>query len=105
MIELESVRFQYEDMKMAFNLEVPQGSFTAIIGPSGAGKSTLLSLIAGFETPLSGLIVIGGKDMAGIPPNRRPVSMIFQDNNVFAHLDIWQNTAIGLAPNLRLTPL
>ena len=103
MIELESVRFQYKDMKMAFDLEVPRGSFTAIIGPSGAGKSTLLSLIAGFETPLSGRIVIGGKDMADVPPNLRPVSMIFQDNNVFAHLDLWQNTAIGLAPNLRLT--
>src|SRR5260221_7995868 len=102
MIELEAVRFQYEEMKMAFDLEVSKGSLTAIIGPSGAGKSTLLSLIAGFETPFSGRIVIGGKDMADVPPNLRPVSMIFQDNNAFAHLDLWQNTAIGLAPNLRL---
>ena len=103
MIELERVRFDYEDMKMAFDLQVPQGALLAIIGPSGAGKSTLLSLIAGFDTPLSGRVAIAGADMAGVPPDARPVSMIFQDHNTFAHLDVWQNVALGVSPSLRLS--
>ena len=102
MIRLEQVVFKYEDMTMSFDAEIPDGCFLAIIGPSGAGKSTLLNLIAGYETPLTGRITINGKDMAGLGPHERPVSMIFQDNNVFAHLDVWQNAAIGIAPSLRL---
>jgi thiamine transport system ATP-binding protein len=103
MIRLDKVSFRYDDMMMEFDLVVPKRSLTAIIGPSGAGKSTLLSLIAGFDAPLSGRVLIDGRDMAGIPPDQRPVSMIFQDNNVFAHLDLWQNVAIGLSPGLKLT--
>ena len=104
MISLDDVSFRYEDMKMCFTLDVPKGSLTAVIGPSGAGKSTLLSLIAGFDLPVSGSIRIAGHDMAGLTPDQRPVSMIFQDNNVFGHLDLRQNVAIGLSPSLRLTP-
>jgi thiamine transport system ATP-binding protein len=103
MIELERVRFDYEDMKMVFDLKVPRGALLAIIGPSGAGKSTLLSLIAGFDTPLSGRIAIAGADMAEVPPDARPVSMIFQDHNTFAHLDVWRNVALGISPSLRLS--
>jgi thiamine transport system ATP-binding protein len=103
MIELQHATFHYEDMAMDFDMAVPKGSFTAVIGPSGGGKSTLLSLIAGFEMPLTGRILIGGQDMSGVAPSDRPVSMIFQDNNVFAHLDLWQNVAIGLSPGLKLT--
>ena len=102
MIDLDRVTFRYEDMPMEFTLAVPQGVFAAIIGPSGGGKSTLLSLIAGFDPPLSGTIRIGGTDVAGVPPARRPVSMIFQDHNVFAHLDLWTNVALGVSPSLRL---
>lgn len=102
MIELQHVTFRYETMLMDFDITVPKGSFTAVIGPSGGGKSTLLLLIAGFEEPLSGTIRIGGQDMAGVPPSERPVNMVFQDNNVFSHLDLWQNVAIGLQPSLRL---
>ena len=104
MISLDDVSFRYEDMKMCFTLDVPKGSLTAVIGPSGAGKSTLLSLIAGFDLPVSGSIRIADRDMAGLTPDQRPVSMIFQDNNVFSHLDLRQNVAIGLSPSLRLTP-
>ena len=103
MIRLEQVVFKYEDMTMSFDAEIADGCFLAIIGPSGAGKSTLLNLIAGYETPSSGRISINGLDMAGLGPHQRPVSMIFQDNNVFAHLDVWQNAAIGIAPSLRLS--
>ncbi len=102
MIRLEEVTFRYDDMMMRFDLAILRDSITAIIGPSGAGKSTLLSLIAGFEAPVSGRILIAGLDMTRVPPDQRPVSMIFQDNNVFGHLDLWSNVALGLAPNLKL---
>ncbi len=101
-VTLERVAFRYEDMAMLFGVTFPQGSFTAVIGPSGSGKSTLLNLIAGFELPVSGRVLIGGEDVTSRPPDRRPVSMIFQDNNVFAHLDLWNNVALGISPSLRL---
>ena len=102
MIRLDQIRFRYEGMDMAFNAAFPEASITAIVGPSGGGKSTLLNLIAGFEMPLSGRVLIGGQDVTQLPPAQRPVNMIFQDNNVFAHLSLWQNVALGLAPSLRL---
>ncbi len=102
MITLEAVQFRYEAMLMNFDLNVARGEFMAVIGPSGSGKSTLLSLIAGFETPLSGTLKIAGIDMAETSPADRAVSMIFQDNNSFAHLDVWTNVALGISPRLKL---
>jgi len=102
MIRLEDVRFRYEEMEMRFDAVFPAASFTAVIGPSGGGKSTLLNLIAGFEAPESGRVLIDGADVTRLPPDQRPVSMIFQDNNVFAHLDLWRNVALGISPALRL---
>ena len=102
MIALEHVTFRYEDMEMRFDAQFPTASFTAVIGPSGGGKSTLLNLIAGFEAPLGGRVLIDGTDVTALPPDQRPVSMIFQDNNVFAHLDLRQNVALGVSPSLRL---
>ncbi len=102
MITLEAVTFRYEAMLMSFDLKVARGEFMGVIGPSGAGKSTLLSLIAGFEQPLSGHLKIAGIDMQGTPPDQRAVSMIFQDNNSFAHLDVWTNVALGVSSRLKL---
>ncbi len=102
MIRLDTVAFRYEDMRMLFHATFARESFTAIIGPSGAGKSTLLNLIAGFEQPLSGRVLIAGQEVTALAPDKRAVSMIFQDNNVFAHLDLWKNVAIGVAPSLKL---
>ena len=104
MIKLENVGFRYEDMVMNFDLQVAKGELVGIIGPSGAGKSTLLSLIAGFDLPVSGRISIAGIDMEGVAPDQRPVSMIFQDHNSFAHLDVWTNVALGISPDLKLDP-
>lgn len=103
MLELRDVTFRYPGLAMKFNLRAERGSFTAIIGPSGGGKSTLLSLIAGFEVPLSGTITMDGRDVTGEPPSRRPLSMIFQDNNLFAHLDLLTNVALGVSPSLHLS--
>jgi thiamine transport system ATP-binding protein len=102
MIRLDHVTFRYEDMRMEFDLTAAKGEFLGIIGPSGSGKSTLLNLIAGFETPVSGRVEITGSNMTALPPAMRPVSMIFQDNNSFAHLDVWTNVALGLSPSLHL---
>lgn len=102
-IELDAVRFRYEDMRMQFSLSVLAGAFLAVIGPSGAGKSTLLNLIAGFERPVSGEVRLFGKPMGVTPPAERPVTMLFQDHNLFAHLDVAANVGLGIDPGLRLS--
>ena len=103
-IELSEVRFDYEDMAMRFDLAVKPGCFLAIIGPSGSGKTTLLNLIAGFEPPVSGRIGFDGQDMTASPPGMRPVTMVFQDHNLFSHLDVKTNVGLGISPALKLTP-
>ena len=67
-----------------------------VLGPSGSGKTTLLRLIAGLETPDAGTIRIGGRDMAGVPPHRRDVSMVFQNPALYPHLSVFENLAFGL---------
>lgn len=101
-VELDAVAFRYQDMAMSFTLRAPAGEALAVLGPSGAGKTTLLNLIAGFETAASGRILIGGMDVTGLPPARRPLTMLFQDHNLFAHLDIAANVGLGIDPGLRL---
>ncbi|HWL67051.1 MAG TPA: ABC transporter ATP-binding protein [Geminicoccus sp.] len=77
-------------------LDVPNNSFFALLGPSGCGKTTLLRMLAGFEYPTSGRILIDGEDMAGIPPNKRPVNMVFQSYAVFPHMTVRENVGYGL---------
>ena len=103
MIRLENVDFRWKDFRAHFDLAIGKGEFVAVIGPSGSGKSTLLSLIAGFEQPASGRILLDGKDMTDAPPGDRPVTTVFQDHNTFAHLDLWTNVALGISPSLRLS--
>jgi thiamine transport system ATP-binding protein len=102
-IDLEAVAFRYEDMQMRFDLHVEDGECLAVIGPSGAGKSTLLALIAGFERVDTGHIRIGGQDVTHQHPSVRPVTMLFQDHNLFAHLDVAANVGLGIHPGLKLT--
>ena len=78
------------------SLSVGKGEIFALLGSSGCGKSTLLRMLAGFETPTSGQILLGGQDVAGMPPYERPVNMMFQSYALFPHLDIWENVAFGL---------
>jgi thiamine transport system ATP-binding protein len=101
-LELDDVVFEFEDMTLRFSLKVGAGEFVAVIGPSGAGKSTLLDLIAGFLRPAAGAIRFNGRDMTASPPADRPLSIMFQDNNLFAHLDVESNVALGISPALRL---
>jgi len=79
------------------SLEVARGSFFSILGPSGCGKTTLLRMIAGFLSPDSGAIQIGGKPMNGVPPNRRPVNMVFQHLALFPMMNVGDNVGYGLA--------
>lgn len=88
---------------MRFDLTVEHGAFMAVIGPSGAGKSTLLSLIGGFERPQSGRILVDGFDITRMEPAERPCTTLFQDHNLFAHLDVERNVGLGLDPGLRLS--
>ena len=78
------------------SLSVEEGEFFALLGPSGCGKTTLLRLIAGFETPDSGQILINGVEMGAVPPYARPVNMMFQSYALFPHLDVAGNIAFGL---------
>jgi len=78
------------------SFEIPKGSFFSILGPSGCGKTTLLRMIAGFLEPDAGEIRIGGRSMAGIPPNRRPVNLIFQHLALFPMMSVAENIAYGL---------
>ena len=78
------------------SLEIRAGEFFALLGPSGCGKTTLLRMLAGLEIPTSGQFLIDGEDMAGIPPNRRPVNMVFQSYAVFPHMTVFDNVAYGL---------
>lgn len=102
-VELDRVAFRYEDMRMAFTLRVEPGECMAIIGASGAGKTTLISLIAGFERPESGRVLIDGRDMTRLAPAARPVTTLFQDHNLFAHLDAAANVGLGIHPGLKLS--
>ena len=78
------------------SLSIRQGEIFALLGSSGCGKSTLLRMLAGFEAPTSGRILLGGQDIAKFPPYKRPINMMFQSYALFPHLDIWENVAFGL---------
>ncbi len=103
MLRLIDVTWLYQHLPMRFTLSVKQGELVAILGPSGAGKSTLLSLVAGFLTPASGTIMIENHEHTHTPPAKRPVSMLFQENNLFTHLTVRQNIGLGLDPGLKLS--
>ena len=105
MIRLDSVFLADDTLPMSFDLQVAAGERIAIVGPSGAGKSTLLNLIAGFVLPTQGNIWLNGENHTCSVPYERPVSMLFQENNLFPHLTVQQNLALGLKTSLKLTAL
>jgi len=102
MINFSQVNYHYQHQNFEFDLQVEQGSLVAILGPSGAGKSTLLNLLAGFIAPMKGDITIEQQSILSQAPNQRPIAILFQDNNLFAHLTAYQNIGLGLHPGLKL---
>jgi len=85
------------------SIDIREGEIFALLGPSGCGKSTLLRIISGFETPSSGQLLLDGEDMVPMPPNKRPVNMVFQSYAVFPHMSVWDNVAYGLKMD-RISP-
>ena len=103
MLRLEGVEIVQDDFRLGADWALPAGARVAVIGPSGAGKSTLLSMIAGFVAPSAGRVTWEGRDLAALAPGARPLSILFQDQNLFPHLTLDQNLGLGLRPDLRLT--
>jgi len=95
-LEGVSKRFGPVEAVQDLTLEIHAGEFFSLLGPSGCGKSTTLRLIAGFEEPTTGRIVLGGKDVTRTPPHKRPVNTVFQSYALFPHLKVRDNVAFGL---------
>lgn len=95
MLELRNLEIRQDDFQLSANVAFA-APITALIGPSGAGKSTVLNAISGFLTPTSGKVLWHGANITALPPGKRPVSILFQDNNLFPHLDITANLALAL---------
>lgn len=105
MLTLDNLILIQDDFALTADWSVQAGERIALIGPSGAGKSSLLLALAGFFAPSQGSIGWNGQDLAAIAPGDRPMTMLFQDQNLFPHLTVLQNLGLGLSPRLRLTPL
>src|SRR4051812_49922968 len=97
-VRLANVTKQFDDVVAVddLTLEVPTGSFFALLGPSGCGKTTTLRMIGGFEEPTAGHIFLGDRAVEGLPPYRRDVNTVFQSYALFPHLSIFENVAFGL---------
>ena len=108
-IEISNISKRFGDVVAVDNnsLTIREGEFFALLGPSGCGKTTLLRMLAGLEVPTEGRILIDGEDMHGVPPNHRPINMVFQSYAVFPHMTVFENVGYGLkvtgvpAPTLR----
>jgi len=97
-VRLEHVVKRFDDVVAVdgISLEVPRGSFFALLGPSGCGKTTTLRMIGGFEEPTAGRILLGEQDVVGLPPYKRDVNTVFQSYALFPHMTVEQNVAFGL---------
>src|SRR2546421_248743 len=98
LVRFEGVSKRFGGVRGVENLtlDIYESEFFALLGPSGCGKTTLLRLLAGFETPEEGRILLDGADLAAVPPHRRPVNMMFQSYALFPHLSVEGNVAFGL---------
>ena len=103
-IELRNIKKVFDDTVVVedFNLEVKKGGFVTFLGPSGCGKTTTLRMIAGFEFPTEGEILLNGEDISHLPPNLRPINTVFQRYALFPHMNVYDNVAFGL--NLKHLP-
>ncbi|SHM22607.1 ABC transporter ATP-binding protein [Cryptosporangium aurantiacum] len=99
MLSITGVSRRFADVQALddVSLDIASGEFFALLGPSGCGKTTLLRIIAGFESPDSGSVTLDGDDLLGVPPNKRPVNLMFQSYALFPHLSVEKNIGYGLA--------
>ena len=103
MLRIEQAEIILGKFRLAADIGFDPGQRYAVIGPSGAGKSTLLAALCGFVPLDAGRVTWQGRDMTDAPPGARPMTMLFQDNNLFPHLSVAQNVGLGLRPDLRLS--
>jgi len=98
LIRFEKITKRFGDVTAIseLSLDIYEREFFALLGPSGCGKTTLMRLVAGFEEPDEGRVLLAGEDLAGVPPHRRPVNMMFQSYALFPHMNVWNNVAFGL---------
>ena len=104
MLVLDNLSLAEGDFRLRADWSVASGEKVAVIGPSGAGKSSLLMAIAGFFAPSSGRILWQGRDLTNLAPAERPISLLFQDQNLFPHLTLAQNLGLGLKSGRKLVP-
>lgn len=102
-IKLDNVKISHGKFLLEANFEIEKGKKIALLGPSGGGKSTLLSAIAGFKTPDSGRIYFENTDITSTPPAMRPIALLFQNHNLFPHLSVRNNIALGITTTLKLS--
>lgn len=102
MLDLTDLALDYPGFAARYTFSVPAGALVAVIGPSGGGKTTLLHAIAGFEQPSGGTLTWDDRDILPLKPAARPLSILFQDHNLFPHLSAFANVALGIRPNLKL---
>ena len=105
MLQVKNLFVDLGGFRLTADFEIERGSLVSIVGPSGAGKSTILNALAGFIPLTSGVIKWNGSDITKLDPGLRPLSILFQDYNLFSHLTVKDNIAIGLRPNLKLDDL
>ena len=105
MINFKQVSCRLGEQQFCYDLQIPLGQVVAIMGASGSGKSTLLNLLAGFIQPQTDTarILLGDQRVDQLDPAQRPVTSLFQEHNLFAHMSVFNNLALGIRPSLRLT--
>ncbi|MDB0015165.1 thiamine ABC transporter ATP-binding protein [Amylibacter sp.] len=102
-MKLDNVKISHGKFSLQADFEIEKGKKIALLGPSGGGKSTLLSAIAGFKTPDSGRIFFENTDITSTPPAKRPIALLFQNHNLFPHLSVRNNIALGITTTLTLS--
>ncbi|PMN93370.1 thiamine ABC transporter ATP-binding protein [Enterovibrio norvegicus] len=104
MLKVNALSYHYQAESLSFTFDLEPGSITAILGPSGAGKSTLLSLLCGLLPPSGGNVSFNDLNFTQLPAHERPLSILFQEHNLFGHLSAFDNIALGIDPRLALSP-
>lgn len=102
MLTLDKILIEQDDFSLSADFAIAETARVALLGASGAGKSTLLSTLAGFLAPRRGRVLWRGTDITDLAPGERPLSILFQDQNLFPHLSVAQNLGLGISPKLRL---
>ncbi len=104
MLELCNVAYHYPEASVRIDFQVEAGGAAALMGPSGCGKTTILNLIAGLLHPAQGEIKFNHESLLTLKPAERPITFLFQAHNLFPHLTVWQNLALGVDPGLKISP-